>query len=302
MCVADKQLIFFYMACASCNNEGRPFYLQPISAFLPMTHIVFQPSDALTLQAAAALEPGGPLEGTYCVIEDDFSVGPVYQLYEPEGFVDRKEWWMQRLENSPYEAQILLVDDKLKVHQLLKKLEEGEHVWLWMGQNAHDVMGYYWLMPQLAKYQGQVWVLYLNNLPFFNEKGALFYPAYLNQIPPKEFLKARKLARLITPSEFEVDADETARLMQSHGMVRRLEGGKKLAQHPADYADKQLLALVEAGGGKFGKLFQQFSQQKQYLSDVFVFWRFQEMAAAGMVALHQPQAKDYKEVTVHPLA
>ena len=48
----------------------------------------------------------------------------------------------------------------------------------------------------------------LNNLPFLNDKGQLFYPTYLNEIQPKEFLKAKKLARPITLSEFEIDPDE----------------------------------------------------------------------------------------------
>ena len=76
-----------------------------------------------------------------------------------------------------------------------------------MAQNAHDVCGYYWLMSQLKDYQGQVYVLYLNNLPFINDKGGIFYPAALHEIQPKEFLKAKKLPRLINLSEFEIDPD-----------------------------------------------------------------------------------------------
>ena len=61
-----------------------------------------------------------------------------------------------------------------------------------MGQNAHDVCGYYWLISQLQPYQGRVIVLYMNNLPFINEKGQIFYPTALHEIQPKEFLKAKK--------------------------------------------------------------------------------------------------------------
>jgi hypothetical protein len=71
-----------------------------------------------------------------------------------------------------------MVDDRLTVHQLIRELEENqkEEVWIWMGQNQHDVCGYYWLISQLAAFQGRVVVLYLNNLPFINEKGQIFYP------------------------------------------------------------------------------------------------------------------------------
>jgi len=47
-------------------------------------------------------------------------------------------------------------------------------------------------------------VLYFNNLPFINEKGQIFYPTVLHEILPKEFLKAKKLNRKVTLSEFEV--------------------------------------------------------------------------------------------------
>ncbi|MFX9061550.1 DUF1835 domain-containing protein, partial [Acinetobacter baumannii] len=81
-------------------------------------------------------------------------------------------------------------------------------VWVWMGQNAHDVCGYYWVISQFKDFAGRIHVLYLNNLPFFNEKGNIFYPTHLHEIQPKEFIKAKKLARPISLSEFEVDPDE----------------------------------------------------------------------------------------------
>ena len=49
-------------------------------------------------------------------------------------------------------------------------------------------------MSQLKNYQSRVFILYLNNLPFINDKGPIFYPEWLHVIPPKEFLIANKLA------------------------------------------------------------------------------------------------------------
>jgi hypothetical protein len=86
--------------------------------------------------------------------------------------------------------------------------EPDEQVWIWMGQNVHDVCGYYWLMSQLKDYQGRIHVLYLNNLPFINEKGNIFYPTSLYEIQPKEFLKAKNWRGPLRLSEFEVDPDE----------------------------------------------------------------------------------------------
>ncbi len=84
---------------------------------------------------------------------------------------------------------------------------------------------------------GKIFVFYLNNLPFINEKGQLFYPTSLQQIQPKEFLKAKKLKRAINLSEFEVDGDEWKRLVQENNPVRILEGGKKIVAKEAEFFD-----------------------------------------------------------------
>ena len=91
-------------------------------------------------------------------------------------------------------------------------------------------------MSQLKELQGKVQVLYLNNLPFLNEKGQLFYPTNLSQIQPSEFLKAKKLARPITLSEFEVDPDEWKKLCIDNGFVRFLVCARKNAKKTAAFA------------------------------------------------------------------
>src|SRR6476620_8971832 len=177
-----------------------------------MVHIVFNEADVKVLQDAIALDE--TMQGEVIQIKDDYAVGPIAAIYETEGYLERTEWWKERLAGSPYENQVEIVNDKLTVHNLLKSLQEDAslEVWIWMGQNQHDVCGYYWLMPQLKDFQGRVHVLYLNNLPFINEKGGIFYPSWLHEIQPKEFLKAKKLSRPITLSEFEIDPDEWKKL------------------------------------------------------------------------------------------
>ncbi|MGZ3939431.1 MAG: DUF1835 domain-containing protein, partial [Flavisolibacter sp.] len=202
-----------------------------------MIHIVFQEADIAVLQKVIELDES--LSGEVRIIRDDYAVGPLGEIYETEGYQQRREWWRKLLELSPYNTDQLmdLVDDRLVVHNLKKDLEESakEEVWIWMGQNQHDVCGYYWLISQLKDYQGRVVVLYFNNLPFINEKGQIFYPTTLHEIQPKEFLKAKKLNRKVTMSEFEVDPDEWKRLCSENAIVRILEGGKKIVGKNEDF-------------------------------------------------------------------
>jgi Protein of unknown function/Domain of unknown function (DUF1835) len=194
------------------------------------------------------------------------------------------------------------VNDKLAVHNLLKLMEEDteSEVWIWMGQNQHDVCSYYWLMSQLKDYQGRIFVLYLNNLPFINEKGNIFYPTHLHEIQPKEFLKAKKLARPITSSEFEVDPDEWKKLCNDNATVRILEGGKKIANKEADFFDKELLSAITNEYQKLNKIFQQvFGKIKISTGDVFLAWRLRQLAAEGKLDIQGNwESKGWKDIDV----
>ena len=175
-----------------------------------MIHIVFQEADIAVLREAIKLDDS--MQGGVVQIKDDFAVGPLKDIYTEDGINARKQWWREVLAGSDIDGKVDdgSVDDIKTVSALKEKLDSDaeQTVWIWAAQNKHDVSGYYWLMSQLADYQGRIFILYLNNLPFFNDKGNIFYPDNLFQIPPKEFIKAKKLARLITLSEFEVDPDE----------------------------------------------------------------------------------------------
>jgi hypothetical protein len=223
-------------------------------------------------------------KGDIVEIKDDFAVGPLGDVYGTEGYQERRDWWKMLLEFSPYSDSLNIVDDKLTVHNLLKRLDEepDQEVWIWMGQNVHDVCGYYWLMSQLKNYQGRIHVLYLNNLPFINEKGNIFYPTSLFEIQPKEFLKAKRLARPITLSEFEVDPDEWKKLCNESATVRFLEGGKKIIGKDADFYDKDILANATGTPQKLGKfLSTTLGKMKVKTGDVFLVWRIRELVAEG---------------------
>jgi hypothetical protein len=139
-----------------------------------MIHVVFQQSVVEVLKKAQELDE--TLAGNIYHIKDDYAVGPLIDLDKPEGWQARRDWWKMLLEASneySVDETMDMVDDKLTLHRLTTQLkeEESEIVWIWAAQNKHDVSGYYWLMSQLQQWQGRVYILYLNNLPFINEKG-----------------------------------------------------------------------------------------------------------------------------------
>lgn len=250
-----------------------------------MIHIVFQEADIAAL--AKSFELDETLRGDIVQIKDDYAVGPLSNLYTVEGMEARKQWWREVLTGSDYDGHVDSneVNDAQTVSDLKTRLDNDpdEVLWIWAAQNKHDVSGYYWLMSQLKDYQGRVHILYLNNLPFLNEKGNLFYPVNLFEIPAKEFVKAKKLAREITPSEFEVDPDEWTKLVNEDKGVRLLEGGKKLVQEDEGFYDAELKKLVTPDWQKASRIIHaHLTKARHTTGDMYLLWRLKKMINEGM--------------------
>lgn len=266
-----------------------------------MIHLVFQTADVDTLKKAIELDES--LQGDIFEIKDEFAVGPLDNIDTEEGWNAREMWWKELLKDTPYSSQNLVgsFDDRKTVEALKQRLVESEkeEVWLWMGQNQHDVCGYYWLISQLQKYQGSVVVLYMNNLPFINDKGQIFYPTTLHQIQPKEFLKAKKLNRKVTGSEFEVDTDEWKRLCTENAMIRILEGGKKIAGVQETFYDKDILDGLTNEWQKGNRAMHSIlTKMKIKTGDVFLLWRMKKLAEEEQIEINGDTSKSWKDFEV----
>lgn len=244
----------------------------------------------------------GDLQGSVVQIKDDFAVGPLLDLDTEEGWNARVDWWKQINAGSPYSMEAAdSFDDRKTVAALTERLQTDpeEILWIWMGQNQHDISGYYWLIPQLKSFQGRVMVLYLNNLPFINEKGQIFYPSWLWEIRPSEFLKAKKLARPVTLSEFEIDPDEWNKLAQENAMVRMLEGGKKLAGKDETFYDAEVLKNITGEWQKASRVLSNtLNRMKIKTGDIFIMWRMKELIRSGKITAEGTIDKDWKSFDV----
>ena len=265
-----------------------------------MIHVVFQQADVPALQKSFELDES--MRGDILEIKDEFGVGPIKDIYDSEAVEARKQWWREILAGGDYDGLVDdgRIDDQKTVQELIDKLktDPAEIVWIWAAQNKHDVSGYYWLISQLKNFQGRVFLLYLNNLPFINEKGSIFYPENLFNIPPKEFIKAKKLARPVTLSEFEIDPDEWTRLQNEEKGVRILEGGKKLVQYDYDFFDADLKKFISSDWQKASKLIHTYLHKATHKTgDAFLIWRLKRMIEAGDIDV-QGEIKNMKDYEV----
>lgn len=265
-----------------------------------MIHVVFQQADVAALKKSFDLDES--LQGDVMEIKDDYAVGPLQNIYSEDGIEGRKDWWKEVLKGSDYDGSVESgeVDDKKTFSEIAEKMDDnpGENLWIWIAPNKHDVCGYYWLISQLKDYEGRVSVLHLHNLPFINDKGHIFYPNNLFEIPAKEFVKAKKLERIITPGEFEIDPDEWMKVCNENKGVRILEGGKKLSQHDYDYFDDELKKYITPDWQKASKVITHFLHKaKQTTGDAYLLWRLKNMVAADIID-SQGELKNMKDFEV----
>ncbi len=265
-----------------------------------MIHIVFNESEVSLMQQVIELDE--TLTGEVVQIKDDFGVGPLQGIDTEAGWQARLGWWRMISEGSPYSSELVgSFDDRETVKQLKEKLDAKpeEELWIWMAQNQHDVTGYFWLMPQFKEYQGRVMVLYLNNLPFINEKGQIFYPSWLHEILPKEFVKAKKLSRPITLSEFEIDPDEWRKIAEENATVRILEGGKKIAGKEDSFYDNEILKNLTGEWQKATRVLSNtLHRMKIKTGDIFVMWRMKGLISHGKIEVTGDINKGWKDFDV----
>jgi hypothetical protein len=265
-----------------------------------MIHIVFQQADVEVLKKAMELDE--TLQGTVYEIKDEWGVGPLQNLDTEEGWQARLDWWRAQLQGSPYTESLAgSFDDRKTVAAIKEAMDNNpdEEAWIWMGQNQHDVTGYYWLMPQLRAYQGRVMIIYLNNLPFINEKGQLFYPWGVHDILPKEAVKAKKLARPITLSEFEIDPDEWRKIAEENAMVRILEGGKKIVGKEETFYDSEILKNITPEWQKATRvLMNTLHRMKIKTGDLFLMTRMKQLISEGKIMVMGDVEKGWKEFDV----
>ncbi len=251
-----------------------------------MFHIVFDKRGAELI--SEAMDMDNTLDGEIILIHDDYSIGPIKDLHTESGRIQRADWFRNigGEEKNITGEKLSEVADHIILEKILSRMEQEEfdEIWIWLAPNTKDVCGYYWLISQVKNFSGRVYILSLNNLPFIGEKGNIFYPVFLSEIPSREFVKAKKLARPISPAEFETDPDEWIRCCAENKNLRLVEGVKKIISREDDYFDKTILHSLQSSFQKIARAVQVFLlKSPDKINDSFVLWRLRKLMATGMV-------------------
>lgn len=256
-------------------------------------HLVVGDEAAKPLSEAIFTDSGD--EGTVVVLKDILHVGPLLKE-EGQKFSElRSAFWQ---EVAPSEKNPIQVDDLERVLQVSNELHKNDNAkaWFWMAPAPADTTAYYWLLQYLQKHRERFYVVNVGGLPFLDDNGKLFYPQSISSISGKELIKAKKLARIITPSEMEVDLDEWEKVKNENAAIRVYEGGKKLTGKDVTHYDKQLTSFCSQQFQKASKIIRQvLSKFSNPTGDIYLAWRLRELAKEGALSIQGDATKPLNE-------
>lgn len=231
------------------------------------------------------------------VLKDILNLGPLVKE-EGQSFSElRTAFWQNITAN---EKQDFALQDMEQLLSVSKEMYENEEVvaWFWMAPLPADVCAYYWLLHFLSKHKGRFLLVNIAGLPFLDDNGKLFFPKSIAEIASKEISKATKLARIVTPSEIEVDTYEWKNIQTINAAIRSLGGGKKINNHAVDFYDDLLLAKCTNSYQKASKIVQAAIGKESSIptGDIYLLWRLRALVELG--ALQMQSNKNPKEFEV----
>lgn len=251
-------------------------------------HIVVGDNAALALKTAFDTIDGFGDE--LFVVKDVLSLGPLRSEELPFSAL-RSAFWQEVSGNE------VEVDDLERLMDLSTRSTNDtvQQIWFWMSGLPADVCTYFWLLHFLKKHMGKFFVVNINGLPFLDQEGKLFYPESIAALPPKQVLKAMKLSRAVTPSEWETDGEEWKRSIQEKEVGIRISGGgKQLIGKAIDHYDQRLLELAGTNNQKLTKLVTTAMQKyKIFTGDTFLIWRLAQLAGKQLLTITKDNVKLY---------
>jgi hypothetical protein len=259
-------------------------------------HIVVGDLAAAQLQEAVSSEPS--MEGTVVVLKDILNVGPLQKEEGTSFSAMRSAFWQEVVPNEKNPAEVDDLERLLEVSTQLHNHEDAK-AWIWMAPIPADVCSFYWVLHYLGKHKGKLFHVSIEGLPFLNETGKVFFPKSLAEIMPKELVKARRLARPVTPAEVETDSETWNKMVEENTGIRTTEGGKRISSKNETHYDNQLESFCSHQFQKASRVVSQtLSKYNVPTGDLYLGWRLRKMAEEGRILLQGDTAKTLKDFEV----
>ncbi len=236
--------------------------------------------------------------GVVLPIKDVLTVGPLKRAEGQKFSALRTEFWREVLSHEKDLPEVGDLESLLMAANELSKKEQDQ-IWIWVSPWPTDYLVYLWALKYLVKYQGRVYVVNIGGLPFLDADKKLYFPKSFSEVSPAEMAKASKLARPVTPSEFEILVPEWEKMVEENAPVRIKEGHSKFKGVPEKYYDSLILEQCTQQFQRASKVINQvLTKDVPTPGDLYLAWRLRKLAETGLVKIQGDTTRHLKDFEV----
>ncbi|MDR0267451.1 DUF1835 domain-containing protein [Paenibacillus sp.] len=164
-------------------------------------HVVFSPSAAGTIKVALS-NCDKRLESRVIHWDDFFSFGPINQIHQEDGRLNREQWMMERFNHEMFRR---MMNHRLdNVMKELSNIPENRRIYLWCGENAHEQASLRLAMHALRGNTNKIHIM--NATQLYKEIAYKYEPAFEPRFVGQFPLEA--LEEIISRFESAIPVDE----------------------------------------------------------------------------------------------
>ncbi|GIO22849.1 DUF1835 domain-containing protein [Oceanobacillus caeni] len=261
-----------------------------------MIHILSSASASGSLQFALK-KMGLDKKERIIFFNDIFSVGPVWKLSEEIGVKSRDEWMKQSMSDKFFEYNGYRERFEMVMNQI-NLIPDGEHVTIWVSDNAHEQTGMRYIVHLLKEKNIDITVINTTAAykELFQVKKVKYKVLHTGEIPSEklQFIYEQDFGQfltLITDHDREELEREWLSLGESHETLRVWRNGR-LQSITEDYYDDFIVKKAKRLFGKQNEFIsvarvigEVLGHLDQYLGDAFLEYRIRKLINSGVFEL-----------------
>ncbi len=258
----------------------------------PVLHIVFGDSAAGTLKAAFRDLGIHSYRDKVIAISDILSVGPVWQLHQENGLLNRFEWLHTYFTHEPADDFANWYLDSF--HHALHKInviDDHTRIVLWGGDNAHEQTGVRLALYLLRERDNKIVVA--NATKAYRERYPQFEPLHVGEISPKKMIEIIHTDSLFQPlaDQERVQLEQEWLTLSDSNAVLRIWQENEIKNVSADYWDGRIMEAAkklhsERGSTDFMKsarlIGDVLGHLDQWVGDQYLEYRLRHLIREGV--------------------
>ncbi|WP_314590782.1 DUF1835 domain-containing protein [Paenibacillus terrigena] len=279
---------------------------QAISPHCRHVHLAFSESSAGSLRYAIK-KLGWDAHHQVIAFHDDFTIGPVWQMHEEQGRLNRREWFRNHINED--EAPDDDEDQYNRLMQQISQIPEQASITIWGSDNAHEQVGMRYAVYLLRDHPNDIVMQDAAKAcdRLFNRPEARVDYKHTGAISPDKLLTVLE-GDYGTPISMDVRStleQEWLEIADRPEVLRIYEAGH-ICHVSSDYFDAYMLEKVENLHEQFGHhdfikaarvVGEALGYCDQYVNDTYFEYRLRELVYQGeLEILGIPRAMRYYRV------